>query len=181
VCPRDIRIEHTPEDLVAVGYIVKTHGVKGDIKVISLSDIPDRFKSLKRVYIQTPSGEIKKYYIKRVREIKGGILVSFDPPISMEEAKTLVKGYIKVPENEIPVLDKDTYYHFEILGMKVFTTSGEYIGKVVDIMSTGSNDVYVVRKGKKEYLIPAIKDVIREVNVGEKKMTIFPIEGLLSL
>ncbi len=182
MCPRNLRINNSiPEDLVAVGYIVKTHGVKGDVKVISLSDIPGRFKSLKRVYIQKPSGEIKKYYIKRTREIRGGILVSFDPPISMEEAQALVKGYIKIPVNEVPRLGEDSYYHFEILGMKVFTISGEYMGEIKDIISTGSNDVYIVRKDKEEYLIPAIKDVVQEVNVKERRMTIVPIDGLFSI
>lgn len=179
MCPGDSGIKKDRNsNLVAVGYIVRTHGIRGEIKVIPLSDIPNRYRTLKRVYIHTPSGEIKEYFIKRARATKKGIIVSFDPPISMDEAKGMVKGYIKIPEDEVPRPGKDSYYHFEIIDMDVFTVDNDYLGKIVEILSTGSNDVYVVRRDDEEYLIPAIKDVVKEVDVKEKRMIIIPVEGL---
>lgn len=167
------------KDFVAIGYIVKTHGIKGDVKIIPLSDIPDRYTTLKRVYIKTRSGERREYSIKSAREVKGGWIVSFDPSMSVAEAEEAVGGHIIVPAGEAPKLGRDCYYHFEIIGMEVYTEDGRCLGRIVDIFPTGSNDVYVVREKDQEYLVPAIHDVIKEVDREGKRMVIFPIEGLL--
>lgn len=174
------RKEALDQEFVAIGYIVKTHGIKGDIKVIPLSDIPDRYTALKEVYIKTRSGERRKYFVKSGREVKGGWIVSFDPSMSVAEAEEAVGGYIIVPAGDVPKLGRDCYYHFEIIGMKVYTEDGRCLGRIVDIFPTGSNDVYVVREKDHEYLIPAIHDVIKEVDRKGKRMVIFPMEGLIN-
>lgn len=167
------------KDFVAIGYIVKTHGIKGDVKVIPLTDIPGRYTNLNNVYIYTRSGEKREYCIKSVREIRGGLIVSFTPSMSISGAEEVVGGYITVPETEVPGLGRDCYYHFEIIDMEVYTEDGRCLGKIVDILSTGSNDVYVVKDKDRDYLIPAIHDVIKEVDVKGKRMVISLIEGLL--
>ncbi|MDD5434256.1 MAG: ribosome maturation factor RimM, partial [Nitrospira sp.] len=80
---------------------------------------------------------------------------------------------------ELPVLEKNRYYEFEIVGMDVFSEDGKYIGRIEEIFSTGSNDVYVVKDGETEYLIPAVHYVVKSVDVAGKRMIISMIEGLL--
>lgn len=179
MCTGDTGIgEWRKEDFVAVGYIVKTHGIKGDIKVISLSDNPRRYSTLKKVCIFTKSGMTKEYHIERVIMAKGGVIVGFKPPLTIAEAEEIVGGHIMVPADEVPGLERGHYYHFEIIGMDVYTTDGRNLGKIVDIMETGSNDVYIVKGSDREYLIPAIHDVIKEVDIRTRRMIISLIDGL---
>lgn len=167
------------EGYISIGYITGTHGLKGDLKVFPLSDIPGRFDSLNRVYVFTKKGIKREYHIKGIREVKGRIIMSFLPPLSVSEGEELVGGYLKVPEDEVPSLSEDSYYHFDILGMEVFSEDGKYLGKIEDIFSTGSNDVYVVKDAEKEYLIPAVHYVVKNVDVAENRMVVALIEGLL--
>lgn len=167
------------KDFVAVGFIAKIHGIKGDVKVIPLTDVPDRYTTLKRVYIQTRSGGKREYSIKSTREVKGGLIISFSPTMSISEAEEVVGGHILVSAEEVPKLGRDCYYHFEIIGMEVHVEDSRCLGRIVDIFQTGSNDVYVVRDKDREYLIPAIHDIIKEVDTEKKRMVIFPMEGLI--
>jgi len=165
---------------VSIGYIAKTCGIKGDVKVIPLTDVPDRYTTLRKVTIQKRSGERKEYSLKGVSAVRGGLRISFTPAISVSEAEEIVGGYIMVPEKEVPQLAEDCYYHFEIMDMEVYTGDGRYLGRIVDILSTGSNDVYVVKdQNNKEYMIPAIQDVVKEVDTKAKRMIISVMEGLL--
>jgi len=147
----------TDKDFVSVAYIASAHGLKGDVKVIQLSNDPERIYSLSNIFIIQKNGEKKESFIKRVRAVKGGFAVSLANITSVTDAQQLVGSYIAVPENEVPVLGKDTWYHYEIIGIEVFTTEGLCLGKIEDIISTGSNDVYVIRDNEREYLIPAIR------------------------
>ncbi len=176
----DTGIGYTPDkDFVAVGYIVRTHGLKGDVKVIQFSDNPDRFATLKKIFIITKDGQIKESGIKKVRAINGGFVVSLASYTTASDAELIVGSYIAVPEKEVPGLAKGTYYHYEIIGMDVFLEDGRCIGKIEDILSTGSNDVYIVRDDEQEYLIPAIRDVVKEVDTKARRMVIAPIEGMI--
>ncbi|MDZ4383942.1 MAG: ribosome maturation factor RimM [Nitrospirota bacterium] len=177
----DSGIDHAVDSgFVSIGYIAKTIGLKGDVKVIPLTDAPDRYTNLKKVMIQKRSGERKEYSLKGVRAVRGGLRISFTPAISVSEAEEIVGGYITVPEKEVPGLAKDCYYHFEIMDMEVYTGDGRYLGRITDILSTGSNDVYVVRdQNNKEYMIPAIHEVVKEVDTKAKRMIISVMEGLL--
>ena len=171
----------TDKEFVSVGYIARTHGIKGDVKVIPLSDVPGRYNTLKWVYVNTRSGETKKCYIRHVRKANDWLIVSFTSFRTVSEAEEIVGGYISVPLNEVPGLDKDIYYNFEIIGMDVYTVEGRCLGKVKDIISTGSNDVYIVKDNKAEHLIPAIRDVVKEIDTKRKRMVITLIEGLDAL
>lgn len=153
--------------------------MKGDVKVIQLSDDPDRINSLNNVVIILKNGEKKESIINKVSVIKGGFAVSLVHINSVTDAQQIVGGYIVVPENEVPALGKDTWYHYEIIGIEVFTTDGMCLGKIEDILSTGSNDVYIVRDNEREYLIPAIRDVIKEVDTKRRRMVIALVDGLI--
>jgi len=153
--------------------------LKGDVKIKQLSDDPDRINSLNNVVIILKNGEKKESIINKVSIIKGGFAVSLAHIKSVTDAQQIVGGYIAVPENEVPALGKDTWYHYEIIGIEVFTTDGMCLGKIEDILTTGSNDVYIVRDNEREYLIPAIRDVIKEVDTKRRRMVITLIDGLI--
>lgn len=167
------------KDFVSVAYITRTHGLKGDVKVVQLSSDPERFYSLSNIFIIKKNGEKQESLIQKVRAIKGGFAVSLANITTISEAQQIVGSYIAVPENEVPVLDKDTWYHYEIIGIEVYTTDGICLGKIEDIISTGSNDVYIVRDKDREYLIPAISDVIKDVDTKGRRMIIALMDGLI--
>ena len=167
------------KDFVSVAYITRTHGLKGDVKVVPLSSDPERLYSLSNIFIIQKNGERQEGVIQKVRAIKGGFAVSLADITTVTDAQRIVGSYIAVPENEVPVLDKETWYHYEIIGIEVYTTDGMCLGKIEDIISTGSNDVYVVRDKDREYLIPAIRDVIKDVDTKGRRMVIALMDGLI--
>src|SRR4030066_648353 len=166
------------KDFVSVAYITRTHGLKGDVKVGPLSSDPERLYSLSNIFIIQKNGERQEGVIQKVRAIKGGFAVSLADITTVTDAQRIVGSYIAEPENEVPVLGKDTWYHYEIIGIEVFTTDGMCLGKIEDILTTGSNDVYIVRDNEREYLIPAIRDVIKEVDTKRRRMVIALVDGL---
>lgn len=117
--------------------------------------------------------------IENVRFHKGCIIMKLKGYNRISEAEKLKGFEIAIPENRLWPLGVDEYYHFQIIGLDVYTDKGLHLGEVKDIFPTGSNDVYTVKKGGKEYLIPAIKEVIQEVDLHRKRIIIHPIEGLL--
>lgn len=167
------------KEFVSVAYIASTHGLKGDVKVIQLSNDQERIYSLSNIVIIQRNGEKQESFIKKVRAVKGGFAVSLANIMTVTDAQQLVGSYIAVPENEVPVLGKDTWYHYDIIGIEVFTTDGQCLGKIEDIISTGSNDVYIIRGNDHEYLIPAIRNVIKDVDTKGRRMVIALMDGLI--
>jgi len=165
--------------LVTIGKAIKTFGVNGEMKIEALTDFPDRFKDLHRVYLVSPSGKEIACVVRSVRIAGQSIYVLFAGYDSPEKAKALNGWYIKIPETEAVPLPEGSYYWFELIGMEVVSESGEALGSIIDILQTGSNDVYVLKKGRKEIYIPATKDVIRQVDKKSRQMTIHVLEGLL--
>ena len=164
--------------LVSIGRIVKSRGVKGEFIVQPLTFSLERFDGVARVYIRVDD-EIREFTIEYSRPYGHSIIIKLRGINSPEDAATLRGGQLMVPEEESPPLPEGVYYYYQIIGLKVFTVDGVYIGEVTDIIETGSNDVYVVGNGEKEYLIPAIRDVIREIDIGKRRIIIFPETGLL--
>lgn len=165
--------------LITIGRAVKPFGVKGEIKIEPMTDFPDRFKNLRRIFLVSPAGKETACEVRSVR-YAGGVpyllLAGYDSP---EKAKELNGWFISIPEEEAVPLPEGTWYWFELIGMEVFSESGESLGRIVDIFETGSNDVYVMKQGRKEIYIPAIKDVVKQVDRVNKRMIIHVMDGLL--
>ncbi len=164
--------------LVSIGRIVKSRGVKGEFIVLPLTFSLERFDDVSRVCIKLDD-EIREFTIEYSKPYGRTIIMKLREINSPEDAAALRGGHLVVPEEESPPLPDGVYYYYQIIGLKVFTVDGVYIGRVTDIIETGSNDVYVVRDEGKEYLIPAIRDVIREIDIRNKKIIISPEAGLL--
>lgn len=166
-----------------IGKIVALFGVRGELKVLPLTDIPDRFTSLKAVHVSTDvnTNTYKRYTITSVRPYKGEmLLVKLEGITSANDAESLRGQSLWIPESELAQLPPDSYYQHDILGLKVYTLSNHEVGQIVDLFPTGGNDVYVVRTPeRKEVMIPAIKTVVRQIDVLRGVMYIDPLPGLL--
>lgn len=165
--------------LITIGKAVRPFGVKGEMKIEPMTDFPERFKGLRRVYLVSPAGKEISCEVRSVRYAGDVPFLLFDGYDSPEKAKALNGWLIKIPEEETVHLPDGTYYWFELIGMEVLSESGEKLGKIVDIFETGSNDVYVIKRGRKETYIPATAEVIKQVDRKEKRMVIHLLDGLL--
>ena len=165
--------------LITIGKVQKPHGVRGELKIALLTDHPDRFTGLARVYLTSPRGEERQCTVTAVRYSGGSpllLLAGYDSP---EKARELNGWLVQIPEEEAVPLPEGRYYWFELIGMEVESEGGERLGRIVDIFSTGSNDVYVMQAGSREIYLPATKEIIRQVDRKAKRMVIHVLDGLL--
>ena len=152
----------SPDEII-IGKLGKTRGLDGTLKIISLTDFENRFDDLKEIKV----GE-KILSVEKIRHIGGEIFVKFAGVNDKENAKLLTNKFLTVNRSDAAPLDDDEFYFFDIIGCEVFDGEKK-IGTVKNILRTGSNDVLEI-SGAKEILIPALKSVIREINLPEKKI-----------
>ncbi|KAA6453602.1 ribosome maturation factor RimM [Bacillus swezeyi] len=165
-----------------VGKIVNTHGVKGEVRVISKTDFPEeRYKPGNTLYLFMEGNEEPvQATVSTYRLHKQFHLLQFEEVPTLTEAEKLKNALIKVPEDQLSQLAEDEYYFHEIIGCDVFTENGDLIGKVKEILTPGANDVWVVaRPGKKDALIPYIDAVVKDISIEDKTIKIHIMEGLL--
>jgi 16S rRNA processing protein RimM len=162
----------------AIGQVVALFGVRGELKVRSLSDIPDRFTQLEAVHL---SSDYRRLEIERVRPYKGEMVILKLRGIDdAQAAEALCRQNLLIPLGQLAQLPPNNYYQHDILGLAVYLPDGRELGRVVDIWETGSNDVYVVRTlDGRQALIPAIREVVRQVDLIRHTMSIDPLPGLL--
>lgn len=169
------------KELVLIGKVSATHGIRGQLKVHSFSGDSETFAVLKEVLIQE-SGKTGEWFdIGNVSAHGKKILLSLTRFNNINDVLHLVGRDILVRREQLPELDEDEYFWCDLLGLSVRTEQGELLGRLVDIIATGSNDVYVVQSGEREYLIPAIEDVVVDIDLDAGVMTISPMEGLFDL
>lgn len=156
------------KDFLNVGQIINTHGIKGEVKVFPLTDDMYRFDDLEVVYI-----EDKVYEIENVKYLKDKVVLKLEGINSIEEAEKYKQKYIKISREDAVELPEDTYFIADILGCTVVDTEGFEYGKVKEVIQTGSNDVYWV-KGNKEVLVPVLKDIVLDIDVVNRKITMKP-------
>jgi 16S rRNA processing protein RimM len=166
------------DSYLAVARVAGAHGVRGELRCEVITDFPDRLKRTHRLY----SGETHTPLDVERARLQGGRgailkIVGID---SREDAERLRGQMLYVPEADAVPLSKGTYFWHQIIGLRVRSLEGQDLGTVTEILQTGSNDVYVVRDGQRETLIPAIKDVVKEIDLTAGVMTIEVVEGLLS-
>jgi 16S rRNA processing protein RimM len=167
------------EEWIIVGTIFRKHGLRGEVKVYPLTDSATRFLDLHEVMIEAPSGDRFEAKIDRVRFQQDRLIVHFEGRDRLEDVEPFLKGQILIHRSKALPLPEGRYYHADIIGVSVVTDEGETLGTVQEILETGSNDVYVVREGNREVLIPAIREVIREVDLERGRLVVHVMEGLL--
>lgn len=167
------------QEYLEVGQIVNTNGLKGLLKINPFTDDITRFERLKTILVDHKK-ELLEFEIESVRYQKKQVLLKLKGIDTIEEAEKYREDYLKINRNKEEKLPEDTYYIVDLIGLDVYTENGELLGKLDDIFSTGSNDVYVVKNSEgKQILLPAISDVIKNIDLEQKKIVVNLIEGLL--
>lgn len=165
-----------------VGKIVNTHGIKGEVRVISQTDFAEeRYKSGNILYLGLPGKkDLVELIVRNHRRHKQFDLLTFDGYDNVNQVEPFKGGILKVHQDQLSELQEGEYYYHEIIGCKVFSDLGEEIGVVKEVLSPGANDVWVVqRKHDKDALIPYIDEIVKEVDVEQKIIVIHIMEGLL--
>ena len=162
-----------------IGQIVNTSGLKGILKIKPFTDDIKKFSNLKTIYIKTKSG-LTEFKIEQVRYVKNMVMLKLAGIDTVEEAEKYRNLYIKILRDQEEELEEGSYYVVDILGCKVNTDANQELGKIVDVFQTGSNDVYVVKDEQgKQILLPAIKQVIKNVDIKNKIITVHLLKGLV--
>lgn len=164
-----------------VGKIVNTHSLKGEVKVISSTDFEEeRFKKGSKLLITRGNQLIREVVVQSYRNHKNFLLVKFEEIDSVEEAEKLKNLQIKIDSDEVGELEENEFYFHEIIGCQVFDENDKNLGEIIDILTPGANDIWVIKgENGKEILIPYIEDVVKKIDITSKKVNIEVMEGLI--
>jgi 16S rRNA processing protein RimM len=155
--------------------VATSHGVSGEVRVKVLTDFPDRFDGLETIYL---GEEFTPVVVEGHRKHGSNVLLKLIGVDQREEADKLRGLLVRVPIDQAVPLEEDEYYVHEIVGLEVWTVQGEHLGRVTQVLETGSNDVYVIRDGAREILIPALSDVVLGVDLEEGRIEVQLMKGL---
>lgn len=166
------------EDLLQVGVITSTHGIRGEVKVFPTTDDPARFKKLKKVILDAGREQLE-LEIASVKFFKNLVIIKFKGIDHINDVEKYKKaGLFVTRENAVP-LNENEYFIADLLGLCVLSEEGEELGVLDDVLQTGANDVYVIRQeGAGDLLVPAIKECIKKVDLEAKTMMIHLLPGL---
>lgn len=162
-------------EYVQVGKIINTHGLRGFLKVIPLTDDPKRYDNLDTVYVEDEELKIEKVWYN-----KGLVMVKFYGYDSINDVIKYKNKFILIDAKDSLKLPENSYFIYQIIGLNVYDKKHNLIGKIIDVLQPGGNDVYVVKNANgKECYIPAVKEFVEEINLDENIMIINPIEGMI--
>jgi 16S rRNA processing protein RimM len=168
----------TPEGYVAVGQIVGAHGIRGEVKVELLTDHPERYDPGRSLYMEDPPG-VMRVHVNGSRPHKGFMLVQLAEVRDRTAAQALQGRLLLIADSEIMPLSEHENYLHDLIGLEVVAEDGRPLGRVVEILSTKANDVYVVAGEDGEVLLPALREVVTEVDLGARRMLVRVPDGLM--
>lgn len=166
------------KDLILIGRVSKPHGIKGGVRAISYADGPDIFREIPHIYLKNKDGSIRTLEIVSVSTVKGAVILNFNEIKCIDSVDAIRGCELYIERSFLPPPTEDEYYHIDLIGLDVITTGGVLLGKICEVMQTGGNDVFFVKKGKEEHLIPAIKEIVKKVDIAGGKVLIEPMEGM---
>lgn len=161
-------------DRIIVGRIVNTHGINGEVKCVSMTDEPDRFEELQYVYLDETNVRLE---ITNARYAKGLVYLRFKDLNHINDVEKFKGLYLSIDFENRRKLPEDSYYLFDLIGIRVLDENANELGVITNVYQTGANDVYELDYDTNK-LIPAIKEVVRQVDISKKIMIINKIEGL---
>ncbi|MBJ6727046.1 16S rRNA processing protein RimM [Geomonas sp. Red875] len=164
---------------VLIGKIQGTHGIKGQLSVIPFAGDASSISKLENILVKAPNGALESFPVLSVRGSAKKIILGLKPFDNINQVLHLVGRELYAEREMLPELEPDEYYWTDLIGLQVVTETGEALGELVEIIETGSNDVYVVQREGREVLIPALEDVVVSVDLGNNLMTVALPEGLL--
>lgn len=166
------------ENLLQVGVITTTHGIRGEVKVFPTTDDPKRFLDLKNVILDDGKTTLD-LEIQNVKFFKNLVILKFKGIDNINDIEKYKKAGLYVTREDAVELEEDEYFIADLIGMDVISDEGEQLGTISDVLQTGANDVYVISsKGKKDLLLPAIHECVLDVNVEERTMKVHLMPGL---
>lgn len=162
-----------------IGYVLKPQGLKGEVKVNSVSPYPERFNRLQSVYLQLEDNK-RPFSIENVRISGRFVYIKFSGINSRNDAEFLRHAEVLIEEKDLIKPAENEYFVHDLIGCKIILENNDVFGVLSDVVQMSSNDVYVVKKSDgTEVLIPATRDVVKQVDVRQKKIIIHVLEGLL--
>ncbi len=161
---------------LTIGRVLKPWGFRGELKIDLMTDFPERFASLKTVYL---GDDAKPFPVERAHLVSKAVRLKLKGIDTELAAARLRNQLVQIPTDEAVPLPDGKYYLYQLVGLRVKTMQGQDLGEVVDVLETGANNVYVVKSGEREILIPAIEPVVKKVDLANGEMLIEPMEGLL--
>lgn len=171
------------QDLIQIGKIIGAHGIRGAVKVQSFSDSGQCYSQCSDLIIVGADGRRLDHQVEWSKPYKNGMRLGIKDITSRNQAEAMVGCGVCIARTNLPPLDEDTNYWVDLIGMAVYNTDDQYIGRIVDIIPTGANDVYVVKTPEghsaDEILLPAIASVVLEVDVAGKRMRVDVPDGLI--
>lgn len=166
------------QDLLQVGAVTSTHGLRGEVKVFPTTDDPKRYSKLKKVFLGMAE-QREKLEIERVRYFKNMVIVKFKGIDDINDAQQYKGAKLYVAREDAVPLAEDEYFAADLIGLLAVSDENEELGSVSDVLQTGANDVYVIRQPNgKELLVPAIKDCIKNIDLSGGKMVVHLLPGL---
>lgn len=169
------------EKLLLVGKVIKPHGFKGLLRVWSYARSMESFLHSGTVFLKQDNQEPVEYKVLDVQSHKNIFLMRLEGLDTFDKAENVRGAGIFIDKDHLTKNSKDEYYWFELIDLKVYLDTGKYLGIIKEIIPTGSNDVYVVKLNDSEFLIPAIGDVIKKIDLDKGEMIISAMDGLLDL
>ena len=166
---------------LAVGRILRPHGIQGDLRVEVVTDYPERLELHACFYLASPDSpeSVRSYRVEKLRQHRGVLLLKLEGCDDRNAADQLRGLLVQIPIEDAVPLDEGEYYHFQLVGIRVETESGQWLGQVVEVLKTGANDVYVVHGAEGEVLVPAVGNVVLALDLESKRMVIRPLPGML--
>ena len=167
--------------MLLVGKVIRPHGVGGLLRILSYARSEQTFLLSGMVSLKLDSGETREHRVLSIVPHKNYYLMRLEGLGSVETADRYKGADLFVRKDAVGDTDEGEYFWHEIIGLKVYVETGRFIGTVRHILSTGSNDIYVVQEGEGEVLVPAIHEVVKEIDLDKKQMIVSEMEGLLDL
>jgi 16S rRNA processing protein RimM len=170
-----------PTDLILIGQVVRPHGLTGLLRIVSYAQSKETFLKAGSVLLKTGENELYERKVVSIRPHRAVFLLKLGGLNSIDQTEALRGAGIFIRKDSLVQNYEDEFFWYELVGLEVYLTTGTRLGVLKEIFPTGSNDVYVVEGQGKEFLIPAIDQVVKEINLPYKRMVISPIKGLLEL
>lgn len=164
-------------EFLAIGKILRAHGMKGKLKILSFSGSMDPFTSVGELHIGKRSNEIDSFTVRSTGGHGKDVILELDG-IDFLSARELVGKTVWVRRDQLPSLEEGEYYWADLIGMRVYLKDGRPMGTIEQIFNFGSNDIYVCKDENREILIPATEEVIDRIDLKGKRMVIQEVEGL---
>ena len=173
--------EVSPENLLLIGKVVRPHGLAGVLRIKSYARSEESLLNARTIFLKPSSGETRACVVLSVKPHKNIHLIKLKGLHSLEEAEKYRGAEVLIRRDSLTRENEEDYFWHELIGLRVYLKGGRYVGTIKHILSTGGNDIYVVQEGEKEFLIPAIHEVVEQIDLANKRMIITEMEGLLDL